>query len=94
MNHLKDENKKLKAKNLILQNSQGGSDFLIETDFKKEGDVKNAMINEGEESKNEENLENKNVIKKKIVKKKKMKKKIVKEQPKTFNLGSGPNISS
>ena len=85
MNHLKDENKKLKAKNLILQNSQGGSDFLIETDFKKEGDVKNAMINEGEESKNEENLENKNVIKKKIVKKKKMKKKIVKEQPKKIS---------
>ena len=86
MNHLKDENKKLKAKNIILQNSKGGSDFLIETDFKKEGnDIKPGLINENEESKNEENLENKSIVKKKIVKKKKMKKKIVKEPPKKVN---------
>ena len=40
MNHLKDENKKLKAKNIILQSSKGGSDFLIESDFKKDNDLK------------------------------------------------------
>ena len=84
MNHLKDENKKLKAKNSILLNSKSGSDFLIETDFKKEGDIKTGLMNENEESKVDENLENK-IIKKKIIKKKKMKKKNGKEVPKKIN---------
>ena len=87
MNHLKEENKKLKAKNTILLNSKGGSDFLIETDFKKEGDnIKTGLMNENEESKVDENLENKS-MKKKIIKKKKMKKKVNKEVPKKVNSG-------
>ena len=51
MNHLKDENKKLKAKNIILQSSKGGSDFLIESDFKKDNDLKVGLMNENIEDK-------------------------------------------
>jgi hypothetical protein len=85
MNHLKEENKKLKAKNMILQSNNGGSDFLIESDFKKDNDLKNGLMNENTEDKNSEiNAENKSV-KKKIVKKKKIKKKISKDTPKKVN---------
>ena len=85
MNHLKEENKKLKAKNMILQSNKGGSDFLIESDFKKDNDLKNGLMNENPEDKNSEiNAENKSV-KKKIVKKKKIKKKISKDTPKKVN---------
>ena len=85
MNHLKEENKKLKAKNMILQSNKGGSDFLIESDFKKDNDLKNGLMNENTDDKNNEtNIENKSV-KKKIVKKKKIKKKISKDQPKKVN---------
>ena len=85
MNHLKDENKKLKAKNMILQSSKGGSDFLIESDFKKDNDLKNGLLNEdNEEKNNENNLETKSV-KKKVIKKKKIKKKINKDTPKKMN---------
>ena len=82
MNHLKDENKKLKAKNIILQSSKGGSDFLIESDFKKDNDLKVGLMNENIEDKiNETNIETRS-IKKKIVKKKKIKKKINKDKDK------------
>ena len=87
MNHLKEENKKLKAKNMILQSNQGGSDFLIETDFKKDNDLKNGLMNDNIDDKNNEiNSENKSV-KKKIVKKKKIKKKVAKDTPKKVNSG-------
>jgi len=87
MNHLKEENKKLKAKNMILQSNQGGSDFLIETDFKKDNDLKNGLMNDNNDDKNNEiNSENKSV-KKKIVKKKKIKKKVAKDTPKKVNSG-------
>ena len=82
MNHLKDENKKLKSKNIILQSSKGSSDFLIESDFKKDNDLKVGLMNENIEDKNNEtNIETKSV-KKKIVKKKKIKKKINKDKDK------------
>ena len=82
MNHLKDENKKLKAKNIILQSSKGGSDFLIESDFKKDSDLKVGLMNENIEDKiNETNIENRSV-RKKIIKKKKIKKKINKDKDK------------
>jgi hypothetical protein len=82
MNHLKDENKKLKAKNIILQSSKGGSDFLIESDFKKDNDLKVGLMNENIEDKNNEtNIENRSV-RKKIIKKKKIKKKINKDKDK------------
>ena len=85
MNHLKEENKKLKAKNMKLESNNGGSDFLIESDFKKDNDLKNGLMNENTEDKNSEiNAENKSV-KKKIVKKKKIKKKISKDTPKKVN---------
>ena len=87
MNHLKEENKKLKAKNMILQSNQGGSDFLIETDFKKDNDLKNGLMNDNIDDKNNEiNSENKS-IKKKIIKKKKIKKKVAKDTPKKVNSG-------
>ena len=42
LNHLKDENRKLKAKNVILQqSSKEGSDFLIESEFRKDNNLKN-----------------------------------------------------
>lgn len=71
MNHLKEENKKLKAKNVILQSSKGGSEFLIESDFKKDNDLKNGLLNENNDDKINDiaNSETRSV-KKKIVKKK------------------------
>ena len=87
MNHLKEENKKLRAKNNILQASKGGSDFLIESDFKKDNDLKSGLMNENIEDKNIEiSLESRSV-KKKIIKKKKIKKKINKDKdaPKKVN---------
>ena len=88
MNHLKDENKKLKAKNVLLQQpSKGSSDFLIESEFRKDNDLKNGLMNENNEEKiNETNIETRSV-KKKIIKKKKIKKKINKDKdtPKKAN---------
>ena len=88
MNHLKDENKKLKAKNVLLQqSSKGSSDFLIESEFRKDNDLKNGLMNENNEEKiNETNIETRSV-KKKIIKKKKIKKKINKDKdtPKKAN---------
>ena len=82
MNHLKDENKKLKAKKIVVDSSHGTSDFLIETDSKKEVEIKNKPVEENNEIKevkeNNNNIETKNV-KKKIVKKK-IKKKTGKEK--------------
>ena len=85
MNHLKDENKKLKAKKIVVDSSHVTSDFLIETDSKKEVDIKNKPVEENNEIKeikevkeNSNNIETKNV-KKKIVKKK-IKKKTGKEK--------------
>ena len=82
MNHLKEENKKLKSKNMILQSSKGGSDFLIESDFKKDNDLKNGLMNENIEEKNNDNNSETKIVKKKIIKKKKIKKKLNKETPK------------
>ena len=88
MNHLKDENKKLKSKNVLLQqSSKGSSDFLIESEFRKDNDLKNGLMNENNEEKiNETNIETRSV-KKKIIKKKKIKKKINKDKdtPKKAN---------
>ena len=88
MNHLKDENKKLKAKNVLLQqSSKGSSDFLIESEFRKDNDLKNGLMNENNEEKiNETNIETRSG-KKKIIKKKKIKKKINKDKdtPKKAN---------
>jgi hypothetical protein len=86
MNHLKEENKKLKAKNVILQSSKGGSEFLIESDFKKDNDLKNGLLNENNDDKINDiaNSETRSV-KKKIVKKKKIKKKVAKDTPKKIN---------
>ena len=88
MIHLKDENKKLKAKNVLLQqSSKGSSDFLIESEFRKDNDLKNGLMNENNEEKiNETNIETRSV-KKKIIKKKKIKKKINKDKdtPKKAN---------
>ena len=85
MNHLKDENKKLKTQKIILGGNHG-SDFLIETDIKKENDVKIGMIEENIDIKNKTsaNIESKSV-KKKVIKKK-IKKKTGKEpQKKSVN---------
>ena len=80
MNHLKDENKKLKTQKIILGGNHG-SDFLIETDIKKE-DVKIGKIEDNIDIKNKTsvNIESKSV-KKKVIKKK-IKKKTAKEPSK------------
>ena len=81
MNHLKEENKKLKTQKNILGASHG-SDFLIESDIKKENEAKIGGTDENVEIKNKVNnsIDSKNV-KKKIIKKK-IKKKTGKETPK------------
>ena len=82
INHLKQENKKLKAQNQILESSKRGSDFLIETEMKKikEDDEK---IDENLKLKNKNNNNNNNKSKsmKKVIKKK-IKKKTGKEPQK------------
>ena len=86
MNHLKEENKKLKTQNQILESSKGGSDFLIETEIKKNKEKENDLkigLEEDQERKNRNN-ESKSV-KKKIIKKK-IKKKTGNEQPKKIPL--------
>ena len=83
MNHLKDENKKLKQKKIILDTSHGTSDFLIEADIKKDTEVKVKLIDENnqiKEKNNNNNDETKN-LKKKVIRKK-IKKKTGKEQSK------------
>ena len=74
MNHLKEENKKLKTQKMILGSSHA-SDFLIETEIKKENVVKVDTIEEKKEikEKSSNNNESKSV-KKKIIKKKVKKK--------------------
>ena len=81
MNHLKEENKKLKTQQTIFE-SNHGSDFLIESDIKKEkeNEVKAPTTEENLEKNKNNNNDSKN-IKKKIVKKK-VKKKSGKETPK------------
>ena len=83
MNHLKEENKKLKAKKIIMESNRGGNnEFLIESEAKKDNDVNSNLINDNLEIKNiNNNLESKSQ-KKKIVKKKKIKKKAGKEPDK------------
>ena len=82
INHLKQENKKLKAQNQLLESSKRGSDFLIETEMKKikEDDEK---IDENLKLKNKNNNNNNNKSKsmKKVIKKK-IKKKTGKEPQK------------
>ena len=83
MNHLKEENKKLKAKKIIMESNRGGNnEFLIESEAKKDNDVNSNLINDNLEIKNiNNNLESKSQ-KKKVVKKKKIKKKAGKEPDK------------
>ena len=83
MNHLKEENKKLKAKKIIMESNRGGNnEFLIESEVKKDNDVNSNLINDNLEIKNiNNNLESKSQ-KKKVVKKKKIKKKAGKEPDK------------
>ena len=81
MNHLKEENKKLKEKKLITDNNLAVSDFLIETDIKKDSEVKSKPVEENNEIKEKNNNEEAKSVKKKIIKKK-IKKKTVKEQAK------------
>ena len=81
MNHLKEENKKLKEKKIITDNNLAVSDFLIETDIKKEPEVKSKPAEENNEIKEKNNNEEAKSVKKKIIKKK-IKKKTVKEQAK------------
>lgn len=81
MNHLKEENKKLKEKKLITDNNLAVSDFLIETDIKKEPEVKSKPAEENNDIKEKNNNEEAKSVKKKIIKKK-IKKKTVKEQAK------------
>ena len=68
MNHLKEENKKLKEKKLITDNNLAVSDFLIETDIKKEPEVKNKPVEENNENKEKNNNEEAKGVKKKIIK--------------------------
>ena len=77
-NHLKEENKKLRTKKMMMSSTHP-SDFLIETEIKKENEVKVAKIEENNDIKNKtsNNIESKSV-KKKIIKKK-IKKKTGKE---------------
>ncbi len=82
MNRLNDENKKLKAQKRILESSQHPSDFLIETEIKKENEIKMEPIDENLEIKNKSmNIGESKGVKKKIVKKK-IKKKTGKEPQK------------
>ena len=81
MNHLKEENKKLKQKKIILDSSHGTSDFLIEADIKKETEVKGKLIDENNQIKEKNNNDESKNLKKKVIKKK-IKKKTGKEQPK------------
>ena len=80
MNHLTEENKKLKTQKIILGPSQT-SDFLIETEIKKENEVKIDIKEENNDIKNKSN----NNIESKSVKKKIIKKKIKKKTGKESN---------
>ena len=92
MNHLKDENKKLKAKKIILDSKRAeASEFMIESDVKKENEIKSNLISENLEIKdgiknNANNDIESKVPKKKVVKKKKIKKKTGKESDKKVKL--------
>ena len=94
MSHLKEENKKLKAKKIILESKKGEKDtseFMIESDVKKESDIKSNLISENLEIKDGINNNANNDIetkgqKKKVVKKKKIKKKTGKEPDKKVKL--------
>jgi len=56
LNHLKEENKKLKERRLLLESNRGGraSDFLIESDVKKEKDKEKEKEKEKESEKEKE----------------------------------------
>ena len=73
MNYLKEENKKLKTQKMILSSSHA-SDFLIETEIKKENDVKVDTIDQKKEIKEKSNNNESKSVKKKIIKKKVKKK--------------------
>ena len=78
MNHLKEENKKLKTQKMILGSSHA-SDFLIETEIKKENDVKvNGIEDKKDVIEKSNNINESKSVKKKIIKKK-IKKKTGKE---------------
>ena len=97
LNHLKEENKKLKERRLLLESNRGGraSDFLIESDVKKEKDKEKEKEKEKESEKEkekekeiktglmEENLEIKdsgNNAEARSIKKKMVKKKKIKKK--------------
>ena len=95
LNHLKEENKKLKERRLLLESNRGGraSDFLIESDVKKEKDKEKEKEKESEKEKEkekeiktglmEENLEIKdsgNNAEARSMKKKMVKKKKIKKK--------------
>ena len=64
LNHLKEENKKLKERRLLLESNRGGraSDFLIESDVKKEKEKEKEKEDEKEKEK-EKDKEKENEIK-------------------------------
>ena len=64
LNHLKEENKKLKERRLLLESNRGGraSDFLIESDVKKEKEKEKEKEGEKEKEK-EKDKEKENEIK-------------------------------
>ena len=97
LNHLKEENKKLKERKLLMESNRGGraSDFLIESDVKKEKEQEKEKEKESEKEKEkekdkevktslmEENLEIKdsgNNAEAKSLKKKMVKKKKIKKK--------------
>jgi hypothetical protein len=97
LNHLKEENKKLKERKLLMESNRGGraSDFLIESDVKKEKEQEKEKEKESEKEKEkekdkeakpslmEENLEIKdsgNNAETKSLKKKMVKKKKIKKK--------------
>ena len=64
LNHLKEENKKLKERRLLMESNRGGraSDFLIESDVKKEKEKEKEKEGEKEKEK-EKDKEKENEIK-------------------------------
>ncbi len=81
MNHLKEENKKLKSRKAYLESKD--PNFLIESEVKKENEPKSSLIEENLEIKDgNNNSEVKSQKKKVVVKKKKIKKKNGKDSDK------------
>ena len=80
MNHLKEENKKMKNRKAFLEAKD--PNFLIESEVKKENEPKSNLMEENLEIKDGNNNSETKSQKKKVVKKKKMKKKNGKDSDK------------